>query len=140
LDIFNMNTSLQPHIEFIDQEHITVTDPWTVETTVGTLSVRCGADSDGASIPPVINAIPGFNKFEGDTLPAALAHDMLYATELCTRAEADWVFYILLRANGVSWWRARTYYRMVRIFGGFTWKKHTMKTIVEARRYVTLTQ
>ena len=100
---------VEPIVDFIDERNIALVSPWSIVTSIGTISVIPGATSDGASTPEVIWSIPGFDPFEGDTFPAAFAHDQLYAGELCPREQADQILYELLRANGVGWLRANTY-------------------------------
>ena len=62
------------------------------------------------------------------TFRAALIHDCLYCSDTTiTRAEADKIFYDLLKAEGFIW--ARFYFIVVRLLGGVwslvvdTWRK-----------------
>jgi hypothetical protein len=124
-----------PRVQFIARRTIRLVDWWSVETALGTLMVRVGAESDGASIPSVLWGLPGMAAFAGDTLPAAFAHDQLYAAELVDRAAADEIFRDLLRRCGVGSVRAWLMYRSVRTFGGAVWRRHTPASIQKARRY-----
>lgn len=128
----------QPHIEFVSARNVELIDPWEIQTSAGLLHVKTGIISDGASIPRIFWRIPGFAPYEGDTLPAAFAHDCLYASELVDRKTADDIIYELLRENGVGYLRASMYWRAVRGFGGFVWRRHTAESIATAREYVIL--
>ena len=128
----------QPIIAVIDELNVRLCAPWQISTSAGIMVCQPGAESDGASIPEIIWSIPGFSAFEGDTLPAAFAHDQLYGGELCDRATADNVLFDLLRANGVSWMRAKSYWMAVRTFGGLTWSQHTSSSIAETRQFAKL--
>ena len=130
----------EPVVEFMDERNIILVDAWSIATSAGIISVLPGATSDGASTPEIIWSLPGFNPFEGDTFPAAFAHDQLYAGELCPREQADQVLKELLIANGVSWERAETYWAAVREFGGNVWNTHTPEGIALARKFATLTK
>ena len=123
----------EPIVAFIDERNVRLCAPWQIQTAAGLLICQPGAESDGASIPELFWSIPGYNPFEGDTLPAAFAHDQLYGGELCDRATADGVLFDLLRANGVSWLRANNYWLAVRAFGGLTWSNHTPASIATNR-------
>jgi len=122
----------EPVIEFVDDTHVRGMEDFTILTTAGRLTVKVGFVSDGASTS-VAGALPGYHAFEGDTFPAAYSHDALYAGELVERDEADGILYDLLRANGVGWFRANTYWLAVRAFGGLVWKGHTQASIKAAR-------
>ena len=128
----------EPDIEFIDARNVVLKSPWSIVTGIGRLDVDAGATSDGASTPEIIWAIPGFVPFEGDTLPAAFAHDQLYAGELCDRLTADNILRDLLIANGVSWLRATAYFYAVRAFGGIVWARHTDASQAAARQFARI--
>jgi membrane protease subunit (stomatin/prohibitin family) len=128
----------QPVVTFINERNVRLVEQWQIATCAGILVCVPGAESDGASIPEVFWSLPGYNPFEGDTLPAAFAHDQLYGGELCDRATADSVLYQLLRAGGVSWFRANTYWLAVRAFGGFTWSSHNPASVAENRKCAKL--
>ena len=88
------------------------------------LVVPAGFKSDGASVPRFFwRSVfpPGDSK----ALRAAIAHDFIYREHPLnwTRAEADDLFYDLLREDGVGWFSAQSAYWGVRIFGGASWKK-----------------
>lgn len=133
-----LSSLLQPVIRFVDRDEIELVLPWEIETRIGKLRVLSGARSDGASVPDVIDGLEGFHRLEGDTLPAAFAHDMLYAAELCDRETADQILHDLLIASGISALRAAIYRDAVRIGGGYVWTKHTPESIAAARRMAAI--
>lgn len=88
-----------------------------------TLTVPDGFLTDLASVPRMAQGMPGFEPTGLSRRPAVL-HDWLYATATLPRMEADEVFYLALRAEGVHELTARTYYRAVRVFGSGPWNAH----------------
>ena len=81
----------------------------------GALMLFKGYAWDGCSGPTI----------DDDTnMKAGLVHDALYQLirlgELpqSERKKVDELFYRILRENGMSWLRAKLYYRAVRMFGG----------------------
>lgn len=103
---------------------------------VGKVHIRAGFCTDGASVPRACWWWEG--PMEGDTLPAAVVHDALYAAHWTTRAEADGCLYSLLRGNGVSTLKAWAMHAAVRLFGGSAWAAATAATIDAARQLVTI--
>lgn len=79
--------------------------------------------SDGASVPRFFWRIV-FPPGDSRALRAAFAHDYIYRThpENWTKAEADKMFYDLLREDGVSWLAAQTAWWGVKLFGFSSWK------------------
>jgi len=81
----------------------------------GRMVIQSGSRWNGASGPTIDTA---------NVIMPSLVHDMLYAIlekygeMYFTREEADRFFYLLLRAEGMWWLRARSWYRAVRRFGG----------------------
>jgi hypothetical protein len=71
--------------------------PWRVITRLGTLLILPGFKSDGASIPKFLWSIVG-PRFAPTTFAAALAHDALYRSGLCSRKDADLIFRDILFA------------------------------------------
>ncbi len=124
-----------PTVRFDGKREVVLMAPWSVVTPHGTLHAEVGARSDGASIPRLLWGIPGFAGFSGDTLPAAFAHDQLYAGELTARWKADDIFRQILVRCGVSRPRAFIMYRAVRDFGGIMWSRHTPESVEIARKF-----
>lgn len=54
---------------------------------------------------------------------AALFHDWLYSDDSVSRFDADAIFRIILRRDGVSKFRTFWLYLAVRVFGGFARKR-----------------
>ena len=90
-----------------------------------TFTIPEGFKSDGASVPRFFwRAVfpPGDNR----ALRASFAHDYVYRMhpEGWTKAEADRMFYDLLTAGGIPWYRAKAAYLGVKLFGGPAWKQN----------------
>lgn len=86
------------------------------------LVVPAGFKSDGASVPRFFWRCvfpPGDSK----ALRAAFAHDFIYREhpQGWTKADADNMFYDLLREDGVSWLSSQGAYWGVRLCGGPAW-------------------
>lgn len=80
-----------------------------------------GFETDGASIPRFLWSTIG-SPFMPQFIEAAVLHDYLYKTGHATRAEADELFYLMLRQDGVSWVRAHVMWMAVRAFGWLFFK------------------
>ena len=76
--------------------------------------VPAGFVFNGASVP---RALWGLLDPAGEAFEAACVHDYLYQTTLRDKEFADRSFYLILRAYGVSEYKAEVAYRMVRRFG-----------------------
>lgn len=81
--------------------------------------VEAGSETDLASVPrlPLVYMLTGAT---GDE-PAA-AHDHLYRQGVCTRKQADDVFYELALVCGMPRWRAWLMWCGIRIGGRSHWK------------------
>jgi hypothetical protein len=86
--------------------------------------IPSGTISDGASVPRVFWGI--FSPFDGDYFDAAVLHDSIYRNRdsRITRAQADAVFLAAMEHLGVGFFKRRTVYRAVRMFGGSTWNQY----------------
>tara|TARA_R110001632_G_scaffold48655_1_gene122487 strand:+ start:4059 stop:4457 length:399 start_codon:yes stop_codon:yes gene_type:complete len=84
-------------------------------TIDGKLLIGTGYMWDGASGPAIDCSL---------NMRGSLVHDALYqlikenCLPLSFRRHADKIFYNILREDGMSWIRAKVYYRAVRMFGG----------------------
>lgn len=78
--------------------------------------------TDFASIPAVLQ---GALKKGGNSKPAAVLHDFLYARQVTTRLQADRIFLAALLAYRVPKRGARLYYAGVRMGGGKPWDRYT---------------
>jgi len=97
--------------------------------------------TDGASIPntPMIRWIIG-HPFSLPLLPCALVHDALYAGELLKRNECDWLFLELMKRAKIGWVKRNLVWSAVRAGGGIVWGRHTIDSVIKARKYCTCTQ
>lgn len=82
------------------------------------VTVPEGFETDLASVPrlPVVYLLTGATGNE-----AAVVHDFLYSVQLCTRKQADDVFYEAAVASGMPKWRAWLMWAGVRLGGGSHW-------------------
>ncbi|WP_052362279.1 DUF1353 domain-containing protein [Geminisphaera colitermitum] len=110
-------------------------EPFVFESsTLGTITVEAGFDTDLASIPRVFwRVFPPAGKYTA----AAVIHDLLYwyqATEKhntpeihIMRKQADAVFLEAMDDLGVNWLTRHTIHRSVRIGGFSSWKNNYEK-------------
>lgn len=94
------------------------------------IDILSGFDFDGASIPRCCWSALGFYPTSPQTLPAALVHDALYASETFSRYECDYCFYNALRRQGVGYFKANAMYYAVRVGGANVWKNHSLKEVM----------
>lgn len=87
------------------------------------VAVRAGFRYDGASVPALLRPLVG-GPWDPLRLPAATAHDWLYASHAAPKWAADLVFLRLLAANGMPPWRALADWWAVARFGGAAWRSH----------------
>lgn len=90
-----------------------------------------GDITDLASIPWLFRSL--FHPANPRYAAAASLHDILYKAELCKRTQADLAFKAVLLSCGVDLNEAETMYSAVYYFGWTTYRKHTKKTVLEAR-------
>lgn len=98
--------------------------------------VRKDFQTDGASIPntPMIRWLIG-HPFSMPLLPCALVHDALYAGELLSRKECDWLFLELMKRAGIGWLKRNIVWTAVRAGGAFVWSRHSKSSVQKARLY-----
>lgn len=95
-------------------------------SSVGTITIRKGFYTDGASVPKIF-----WNIFSpwGSYFSAALVHDFLYSKDsdkifpLADRKEADLIFKEAMYNDGVGCLTRETVYRAVRLGGWKSYKK-----------------
>lgn len=115
-------------------------EDYTVETTVGRVTIPKGFKTDFASVPQLFwSIVPPMGKY----FVAAVLHDYFYRmpgartveiyfsilpksgsvlqTIHVTREIADTIFLEEMRDAKVSWWKRRMMYRAVRIGGAWSW-------------------
>jgi len=81
----------------------------------GTIIVRAGFSSDGATIPRFAWSFVG-SPLQGSNRRAGIIHDMLYRYNVLPRIECDKIFYRILRKDGKRWVTAKLMYWAVRLF------------------------
>lgn len=103
------------------------------------LVVSPGFTSDGASIPRFLWSIIGHPFDPNFVAPAAGAHDPLYAAELLARADCDRELRALMLLNGkVAVERAPEFFFAVRAFGWWRWRRHSPRSVAQARLFCRL--
>ena len=97
--------------------------PYERETSIGTITVPAGFETDFASIPRTVRR--RFPQWEGWT-GAAIVHDWLYRTQPpgVDRRKADDVMLELMLADQVVYGDARGIHWAVRGFGDAAWRGH----------------
>lgn len=80
------------------------------------INIPSGFIFDGASIPKALWRFLG-HPLHAQYLVAACVHDYVYSTAILPRAEADFIFYTILKQNKVNPLRSFLMYLAVRIFG-----------------------
>ena len=114
----------RPHLEpVLEKNYYELIEPWLVRAPGMDFTVPKGFIFDGASIPRALWRLCG-SPYDAPRVIAALAHDFLYATHICTRKEADQIYRDMQIALGIAKYKARIEYRVLRIFGGIAWRKH----------------
>ena len=94
---------------------------WLVRAPGMDFTVPKGFIFDGASIPRALWRLCG-SPYDAPRVIAALAHDFLYATHICTRKEADIIYRDMQIDLSIAAWKARVEYRALRLFGWIAWK------------------
>lgn len=87
------------------------------------IDIPIGFEFDGASVPKIAWSIVG-HPLDQDYLASACVHDYLYFAQPLSRRKADKIMLEAMKMLGVSWWRRRTAYWAVRLFGWIPWKKY----------------
>jgi len=109
----------------------------TTKTEVIHINVKEGFVYDSASIPRIFWSLIG-SPFSGKYRLAAAVHDALYATNYVSRKKADDMFYNIMRADGVSLWKASLMYTAVLASGGLFYSKSDEELLRE-REFVEVT-
>lgn len=114
-----------PVITLVGDRWIVLED-WTISIWGASITVPEGFRTDFATIPRVLFPIRTSTEL---SLEGPLLHDYLYAnggwtdTMAFTRAEADRMFYEIMRHKGVSLRHAWTAWAAVRLVGWRYWKE-----------------
>jgi hypothetical protein len=94
--------------------------------------IKAGFICDGGSVP----------EFQWDDVSSPYAtrfllpfilHDALYAAELFTRSECDWIFLEIMQEFGCSWYRRNKAWLGVRAGGWYVWNRHKKTDIEKAK-------
>ncbi len=105
-------------------------EDYTYERLAFTIRVPKGFVYDGASIPRVFWRFIGPPQ-AGKYAHASLLHDWLYVEKSLskigipveiTRKEADDIMLLVMKEDGVSWWRRNAIHRGVRLGGRRAWR------------------
>lgn len=73
-----------------------------------------GFEFDGMTIPWWLRSFVG-GEYRPRVLEAVMIHDWLYTHKLVERSQADWIFYRVLKKNGVTF--SYLFFLAVRVFG-----------------------
>lgn len=117
-------------VKYIDRHNVQLVVPLTYNhpNMIDRIEVPVGFVSDGVSIKFLRNIGLFFlyAMLAGYGLRAAIIHDYMYRTPQLkyTKLQADDMFKLALRADGVSRWRTWVIYQGVNLGGGYAWKKY----------------
>lgn len=97
-----------------------------------------GFRTDGASIPRLFWRLIGC-PLRGRYAPAAIIHDLLYATKCVSRKVADLIFREMLLALGLAKAKVWAMYNAVRAGGWKAWNGYTDKQVDTANNFLFIT-
>lgn len=105
----------------VDDRYSMLTEPlvWKIGKTGRTIVVPAGFVTDYASIPPGVRAFIGKR---GRHSRAAVVHDFLYWSQLCSRAQADNLMLIGMKEDDAGALRSWAIHTGVDLGGGFAWE------------------
>lgn len=116
-----------PVVETLEDGRIRLTGQllafvWTVAGVSVWVSVPAGFESDGASIPRILQPVLG-PPIGNRHLKAAIVHDWLCvnARTYEERVIGDAIFFSELKACSVQYWRRALLYAGVRLYARFVW-------------------
>ena len=87
------------------------------------VTLQPGFAFDGASVPRILWPVSG-SPYDPPRVAAAAIHDWLYRAQICSRAEADEAYLLILMQSGISPARAFAEYAALRLFGRPAWAAH----------------
>lgn len=133
-----------PLIRFLgDGERAVLEEDYYFVCSVGKKNYQCiikkGLIFDGASIPRFCWRIIG-HPWMMPMLACALPHDILYASEAFKQSDCDWIFICLQQYVGINWFKRNIVWSAVRSFGWLVWRKHTKKSIDDAKSYLLIVE
>ena len=111
-------------VDRTSEDTVILLENLTVTSDGRTITVPAGFRCDGASVPAFLwsSVSP---QIDPRTLRGAIVHDFIYRTHppQWSRRDADKLFYGLIRADGLSWWKSQKAYLGVRLFGASSWEQ-----------------
>ncbi len=126
-------------VRFIGEDKAKLLENLTVELDEYIFCLKAGFVSDGASVPQIFWSL-GMDAWSYHTLEGALIHDALYSSEMVSRKEADDIFYRILRKDGNSIPKSFLYWLGVRLFGWYTYLKHTKRSVNKAKKLLWIVE
>jgi hypothetical protein len=100
-------------------------------------TVKKGYITDGASIPKLLAPIGGY-PFSGDTLDAAIMHDIFYQTRRYSRFTCDYNFLFLMKKYNVFILKRWAYFFAVRLFGWAAYGFHKAGVEENAKMFLSV--
>lgn len=131
-----MGTFSQPILVKLQPGKMILTQDWFLPFEEYNILIKTGATTDGDSIPTALLRKLLNRPFQEHVLLAALVHDMLYATHIVPREEADELYYRLLLYCGYNKEKAMVKYYALRIFGWYRWNQVTPASMEHAMLYI----
>lgn len=110
--------------------------PFVVHINGTALTIPAGVEFDYASVPRALTNI--FPPNDPDYQAASLLHDVAYQAELWPRDFNDKLFLAAMIGTGVERWKRNTMWFAVRIGGGFTYRKHSIESVLKVRNLMNL--
>lgn len=108
--------------DFVGRGQWKLTAPFEYSNPPIKIVAPIGFITDGASIPRIAWILIG-SPWGGKYAKAAVIHDYGYLVRTMTREQVDKIFIEGMEILGVSWWKKRLMYRMVRMFAWICWNK-----------------
>ncbi|WP_341859636.1 DUF1353 domain-containing protein [Qipengyuania sp. GPGPB31] len=94
---------------------------WEIGNSGRTIVVPAGFVTDYASVPPVLRSLVGTR---GKYSRAAVVHDYLYWSQVCSRAQSDNLMMIGMKESNASKLKAWAIHSGVSYGGGYAWKEN----------------
>jgi len=121
------------HIDGTSNKFIIIS-PFIYENDKYVIQFTPKLQSDGASVPKIFWNI--FPPISGKYMEAAILHDILYASHILSKKEADKIFLEAMKDLGVSWWKRNVMYYAVKFFAIKAWDEKTPQQIQAARKHI----
>lgn len=137
-ELYNDKKLLYPDTVQISDEEFRVEQPFVYtfmkDGRRQNILVPAGFITDYGSIPKIFqNIIEPIGRYAA----CYIVHDLIYAAELFTRAECDWILLCHLQEKGAFWLRRNSVYSAVRGGGWFVWKKHDFNEVSKLRSLIS---